>query len=354
MKYLDGHDLRRALAPHGWWRLRPVSGPVGISALRAMTGANIVLVAVVLAGHTALAPAAAFGGMTAIHARFEPYPVRARMLAAIGGGLVLAVALGSLASAAGWGPLPGTLLVACVAAAAKLLTDAIRSGPPGGLIFVFAAGTTAVLPADWGTAGVQVGVAAAGALTAWFVAHVGWLFSRSGHEQPTAWRAGVRAAFSRSSHELPRAAKVGGAVLIAGLLADLCGLGHPYWAMIAAAAVLQSTHLRHTVHRTIQRVTGTLAGVVIAWLLLGLDLPMPVKLAMIVAALLCAELTVVRNYALAMLFVTPLTLLLGSLISNAGAVGMASDRLLDTVLGAVAGLGVALIRPGRGYQLAAT
>ena len=351
MKYLGGQDLRRALTPHGWWRLRPVDGPVGVSALRAMTGANIVLVAVVLAGHTALAPAAAFGGMTAVHARFEPYPVRARMLATIGSGLVLAVALGGVAAAAGWGPVPVTVLVACVAAAAKLLTDAIGSGPPGGLIFVFATGTTAVLPADWGTAGVQVAVAAAGALVAWFVAHVGWLFSREEHEKPAAWQ--LRPALSRSSHELPRAAKVGVAVLIAGLVADLLSLGHPYWAMIAAAAVLQSTHLRHTLHRTIQRVIGTLAGVVIAWLLLALDMPTPVKLAVIVVALLCAELTVVRNYALAMLFVTPLTLLLGSLISTASAAGMASDRLLDTVLGAVIGLGAALVRPGRGYHLAA-
>jgi hypothetical protein len=61
VKYVDRHDLRRALAPRDWWRLRPVTGPAGISALRAMTGANIVLAAVVLAGHTALAPAAAFG-----------------------------------------------------------------------------------------------------------------------------------------------------------------------------------------------------------------------------------------------------------------------------------------------------
>lgn len=317
-----------------------------------MTGANIVLATVVLTGHADLAPAAAFGGMTAVHARFEPYPVRARMLAAIGSGLVLCVALGSFAAAAGWGPVPVTILVAVVAAAAKLLTDVIGSGPPGGLIFVFATATTAVLPAGWAAAGWRIGVAALAVLVAWFVAHVGWLFSRARHDKPTTWRVGVRAALSRSSHELWRAAKIGGAVLIAGLLADVLGLGHPYWTMIAAAAVLQSTHLRHTLDRTIQRVIGTLAGVVIAGLLLAAGLPLPVKLAVIVVALLCAELTVIRNYALAMLFLTPLTLLLGSLISDAGALGVASDRLLDTALGAVIGLVAALVRPGRGYHLA--
>ncbi|WP_243769604.1 FUSC family protein [Amycolatopsis acidicola] len=352
MKHLDRHDLRRALATRGWWRLRPVTGPVGLTALRAMTGANIVLAVVVLAGHAELAAAAAFGGMTAVHARFEPYPMRARLLTVIGGGIVLCVALGSVASAAHWGAVPVVVLVAFVAAAGKLLTDVIRSGPPGGLIFVFAVATTSVLPVSCGQAGAQVLVTAAGALVAWLVAHAGWLFKRAKQESRTAWREGLRAAFHLPSDELPRAAKVGAGVLIAGLLAHFLGLGHPYWTMIAAAAVLQSTHLQHTVHRTVQRVLGTVAGVVIGGLLLAADLPTAAKLACIVIALLCAEFTVVRNYAVAMLFVTPLTLLLGSLLNQGTALGAASDRLIDTALGAAIGLVAAMVRPGRGYHLA--
>ncbi|WP_346053547.1 FUSC family protein [Amycolatopsis dongchuanensis] len=353
MKYVDRHDLRRALALHGWWRLRPVAGPAGTSALRAMTGANIVLVAVVLAGHTALAPAAAFGGMTAVHARFAPYPVRARLLAAVGAGLVLCVALGSVVAAAGWGPVPVAVLVAVVAAVAKLLTDAVAAGPPGGLIFVFAVATTAVLPVSWSQAAVQTGVAALAAVVAWCVGMAGWLFFRKPHEKAPSWRESLLAAVRLPSHELPRAAKVGLGVLAAGLLAHFLHLGHPYWTMIAAAAVLQSTHLNHTVHRTVQRVLGTLVGVVLGGLLLAADLPTPAKLACIVVALLCGELTVIRNYALAMVFITPLTLLLSSLLTPPDAFGLASDRLLDTVLGALVGLAAALVRPGRGYSLAA-
>ncbi|GAA3806154.1 MULTISPECIES: FUSC family protein [Amycolatopsis] len=345
------HDLFRALSPRGWWRLRPVDRAL-VSALRAMTGANIVLVAVVIAGHTELAPAAAFGGMTAVHARFEPYPVRARLLAVIGAGLTLAVGLGGAASAAGWGPLPIAILVAAVAAVAKLVTDGIRSGPPGGLMFVFAAGTTSAFPVSWPGVAAQVGAAAAGALVAWVVALSGWLFFDHDGDRTTSWRAGLRAAVDRSSHEWPRAVKVFAAVLAAGLLAHALGLGHPYWATVAAAAVLQATHLQHTMHRFVQRVTGTVAGVLVAALLLTLDLPQPVKLAVIVVALLGAELTVIRNYALAMVFVTPLVLLLGSMSAPVDTVAVTADRLVDTVLGAAIGLAAALVRPGRGYQLA--
>jgi uncharacterized membrane protein YccC len=100
-------------------------------------------------------------------------------------------------------------------------------------------------------------------------------------------------------------------------------------------------------------VLGTLVGVVVGGLLLAADLPTPAKLACIVVALLCGELTVIRNYALAMVFITPLTLLLGSLLNQVNVVGMASDRLVDTVLGAFVGLAAAIVRPGRGYSVAA-
>jgi len=345
------HDLRHALSPRGWWHLRPVDRAL-VSALRAMTGANIVLVAVVLAGHTELAPAAAFGGMTAVHARFEPYPVRARVLAVIGAGLTLAVGLGSAAAALGWGPLPTAVLVAAVAGAAKLFTDGIRSGPPGGLMFVFAVGTTSANPTDWPGVGAQLGAAAAGAVVAWVVALSGWLFFGSGRGRTTAWRDGLRSALTRTSHEWPRAVKVFAAVLAAGLLAHAIGLGHPYWATVAAAAVLQATHLQHTMHRFLQRVCGTVIGVLVAALVLTLDLPQPVKLALIVVALLGAELTVIRNYGIAMVFVTPLVLLLGSLSAPVDTLAVTADRLVETVLGAAIGLGAALVRPGRGYQLA--
>ncbi|TVT62958.1 FUSC family protein [Amycolatopsis rhizosphaerae] len=353
MNFWHRHRLGDALTPAGWWRLRPLAVPAAPTALRAMVGANIVLAVVVLAGHAEWAPAAAFGGMTAVHARFEPHAIRARLLAWIGAGLTLCVALGSAAGAARWGPLPVVILVALVAAVAKLLTDAVDAGPPGGLMFVFAVATMSVLPGTWTGVAAQTGVAALGAAVAWATGLAGWLFSRSGHQKPTAWRAGVRAALRRSSHEFGRAAKVGLGVFAAGLAAQLLHLGHPYWTMIAAAAVLQSTHLRHTVHRTVQRVLGTLAGAVIAALLLAAALPLPVKLACVVIALLGAELTVIRNYALAMLFVTPLTLLLGSLLAQGSAFGTASDRVLDTALGAVIGLVAALVRPGRGYHTAA-
>lgn len=180
-----------ALSPAGWWRLRKVD-LAWPSAVRAMIGANIVLVAAAVTGHAELVPAAAFGGMTAVHARFEPFPIRAKVLAAVGAGLTISVGLGAMAAAAGWGTLWTVALVAVVAAAAKLLTDAIRSGPPGGLIFVFAVGTMALLPMEWTEVRAQVAIAAAGSAVAWLIGMAGWLIDPLGPVRLAVARPGSR------------------------------------------------------------------------------------------------------------------------------------------------------------------
>ena len=424
------------------------------SAVRGAIGANAVLVAVVLLGQPQLAPAAAFGGMTAVHARFEPFAVRGRMLAGIGAGMVLSVGAGAVASAAHW-PIPAVVvLLAVVAALAKLLTDAVGSGPPGGLIFVFATGTVAMLPTNWSGVGAQLALAGTGAAAGWLVAMWGRLVDPLGpirtavaraldavlaarasddlhpalEAVDTAWRAIatlpadrdvsglcdlladaesaladpdrdvdalrdharrlrswawtpaarrrraalatagthrerrarilpawgtlVRRAAHPGSPALTAAARVGLGVLVAGIVAAALDLGHAYWAMVAAAAVLQSTNVRHTVQRTVQRAVGTVVGGVLGAALLLADLPQPAMLGCIVLALLGAEYCVLRNYGIAIVFLTPLTLLLASLLVPADAGTLVADRVVDTVLGSLVGFVAALAVPGHRYVTA--
>lgn len=449
MKYLRSD----ALSLRGWWKLRPADAALR-SALRATIGANAVLVVVVLLGHPELGAAAAFGGMTAVHARFEPFAVRGRLLAGVALGMVVSVGAGVAASAAGWGTVPIVVLVAALAALAKLLTDAVGSGPPGGLMFVFAVSTMAMFPVTWSEVGWHLLSVAAGGAVAWLVGMSGRLVDQlgpvrllvaraldavatsrvTGDPHPAiaaidaAWRAvntvparrevsGLEAALvdadlvlhdssravaplrerarelrairgipvtaegrrrralllhggpvpgsRRSPGTLPawgrmlRSAvrpssavfvgtvRVGLGVLAAGLLAAGFGFGHAYWAMVAAAAVLQTTNVRHTVHRTVQRAVGTVAGAVLGAALLLAQPSQPVVLTCVVIALLGAEFYVVRNYAAAMVFVTPLTLLLASIPAPADAAGLVADRVLDTVLGAFVGFLAAVVVPGR-------
>ncbi|MFE9423105.1 FUSC family protein [Kitasatospora sp. NPDC006697] len=125
----------------------------------------------------------------------------------------------------------------------------------------------------------------------------------------------------------------------AGLLALGLGLGHGYWAAISAAAVLHSVNVRTTVQRAVQRTLGTLTGLGIAVAVLAAR-PGPVALVLVVVLLeFGLEYLVVRNYALGVVFVTPLALLMSELAAPTST----EDLVLDRGLGSLLGIGVGLL-----------
>ncbi|MFJ1753552.1 FUSC family protein [Kitasatospora sp. NPDC088134] len=129
----------------------------------------------------------------------------------------------------------------------------------------------------------------------------------------------------------------------AGGLALLLGLGHGYWAALSAAAVLHSVSVRTTAHRAVQRTLGTFAGLLLAVAVLATG-PGPAALVVVVVVLeFLLEYAVVRNYALGVLFVTPLALLMSDLAAPAPAGHLVLDRALGSVLGIVLGLLCALL-----------
>jgi uncharacterized membrane protein YccC len=158
-------------------------------------------------------------------------------------------------------------------------------------------------------------------------------------------RPSVRAPIGPAAARVALGALVAGAA--AGLLTHVTGLGHPYWAAVSAVAVLQAASLRMSRQRALQRAAGTIAGLLIAggavalpggpWLLVG----------EIVVAQVIAELLVIRNYALAMLAVTPLALLVGELGHKSPPLDLIGDRLVQTVLGCLLGLAAAAVVSNR-------
>ena len=130
---------------------------------------------------------------------------------------------------------------------------------------------------------------------------------------------------------------------VAGAAALTLGLGHPYWAPVSAAAVLQATHVRMTWHRSIQRGLGTAAGLLLGALLLAAH-PDPVLIAALVVLMqLGIEVFIRRNYALGVLFITPMTMLLSDLLVPSSTYSLVVDRLGGVALGIVVGLAAALV-----------
>lgn len=87
----------------------------------------------------------------------------------------------------------------------------------------------------------------------------------------------------------------------------------PYWIVLSCAAVMTGSTIMSTFQRSIQRLFGTLIGVLLAALILkfypqGL---LFVLTAMCLTALI--ELFIVKNYAVAVMFITPNALLIAEM-----------------------------------------
>ncbi|WAL41548.1 FUSC family protein [Brevibacterium sp. BRM-1] len=135
---------------------------------------------------------------------------------------------------------------------------------------------------------------------------------------------------------------LGGALGIAATQL-LPGLSHSYWAMVAAAAPISAPHRSARVIRGLHRIVGTLAGVAVTALLLAFP-AQPWQLVLDVIVLqFAAEVLVTRNYALALLFITPLALTMTQLGSPQPVGGLVASRAAETAIGAAAGIAVVLL-----------
>lgn len=117
-----------------------------------------------------------------------------------------------------------------------------------------------------------------------------------------------------------------------------------YWIVCAGLAVVGlPVGRRDAATRGIHRTVGTVAGGAL-YLALAF-LPLPVwALGLLLGVLQFAiEMVVVRHYALALVFITPLVLLLiGAATGTVETLPLALERIVDTVVGAAVGTVAAL------------
>jgi uncharacterized membrane protein YccC len=121
------------------------------------------------------------------------------------------------------------------------------------------------------------------------------------------------------------------------------GVHRTYWVLLTVIAIMQNgRRLRLTALRGIHRVLGTFVGLGLFALVLVWG-PKGLLLALVIASLqFIVELVVIRNYGLALIFITPLALTIASQ-GDPGDVGtVVMIRVFDTLLGAAIALLVLL------------
>lgn len=144
-----------------------------------------------------------------------------------------------------------------------------------------------------------------------------------------------------SSRAAMTALRLSIACLVAGTLTILLGIDRPDWAVIAAAMVLHQGPDRILgTYRGIHRIGGTVLGLILLGAIYVWSPAGPPLVAVLAVLMAGIELYLVRNYGIAVVFITALAILLGA---AGGAHGSASHLILSRILETAVGVAVALI-----------
>jgi hypothetical protein len=326
-----------------------------VSAWRVAISVAVPSLVLLAAGRPELIGYAVFGALTGMYGRTEPHQLRLRhqgqaavlLLSGVGVGVFL-----SVHHIHSWALV---ITEAAFAAAGSLFADRTTLKPAGPFFGILALGACASVPAavPWHTA---VLIAAGSAAFSIVVGFGGWFLGR-------AWQQGWRRDAPALRGERRRAAwlhalRYASAVGAAGTVGVLSGSGHPHWAMAAAAVPLAGADLPSSVYRGIHRIVGSLLGLVLVAAVL---FPWPgsplrafpgheaaVLACLVIVLQFSTELFMTRHYGLAMVFFTPVILLIGQLAAPADPHLLVTERAAETLVGAAVGiLVVVLIRRRR-------
>jgi hypothetical protein len=325
------------------FRESPVRWPIAVAAGLAI-GVPIALFT--LLGHPNYGLIASTGGFAALYLSNRPRRERAVLLPFVALGLIAASAIGV---AVAWSIVLSLIALLVLTVLGSVILLGFGAGPPGGLFFMLVAGASIRLAAPPTLDGVGlpgglvIGLVALGTAIACVIVLVPLLVPSVRQRDLEAHRDRERFRFDLSGDVRVIVIRLAIASAIAVAVSAPLGVHRTYWVLLTVIAILQNgRRLRLTALRGVHRVLGTLVGLglfalVILWGPTGL------WLALLLSALqFVVELVVIRNYGLALIFITPLALTIAAQ-GDPGDVGtVVATRVVDTVLGAAIAMVVLL------------
>ena len=317
------------------FELRP-SPPRWHIALQGAVAIGLPTLGFALAGRPELGLLASSGAFLALYLTSRSRRDRIRMLPLLAAGFLAASGLGIVASGS---PVLALVALFAVAAVSAVLCLGFAVGPPGALFFVLVTGVSGHVagPAALGGGGIDgllvLGMLALGLATAYAVVLAPLLLPSVRAADSSVDATPVRFEIDETIRII--LIRLIAASAIAVLVSAPLGVHRAYWVVVAVVAILQNGHrLRLTFLRGVHRVVGTLAGLGL-FALLQLGHPSGIWLALLLMALQFAvEMVVIRNYGLALVFITPLALTIAAQAGTADIGLIVGERLLDTLIGA--------------------
>lgn len=286
-------------------------------------------------GHLDFGLVSSLGGLVFLYMPATPMAHRMVMLMACAFAMSACYALGVLSHFVPVLMMPALVFIAVVVTMCCRLYGV---GPPGSLFFVMAAAIGAYTPVEVMEVPLRVGLMTMGGVLACLIGFCYSLYSLR------LWAPKPVPALPPASFDYVvfDSVVIGSCVGLSLALAQMLALENAYWVPVSCLAVIQGASLRAVWTKQVHRAVGTGGGLLLAWgLLVVLPLESWVIAFTLMALAFIVETLVVRHYGAAVIFITPLTLLLaeaGTLGHGVSITGLIEARFIDTVLGGMVGL----------------
>ncbi|MGK0607193.1 FUSC family protein [Enterococcus gilvus] len=115
-------------------------------------------------------------------------------------------------------------------------------------------------------------------------------------------------------------------------------LYNPYWLVVSCAAILQGNNFNDVFSRNIQRIIGTIIGLVIAALMMELHWSTLNQMFVISILYMIVDFFKKKNYTVLLIFSTPMALMLSNLVHHQYISTLIQYRFISIILGSLLGL----------------
>jgi len=248
-------------------------------------------------------------------------------------GFVLSLGIGLSFS---YNPYVSAIVLGFFAMGIHLVTTYFKIKPPGNFFFIMIASMASCQSYNLELIPAKIGYLFLGTMLACFLAFCHGLLWIKKSPTPETFTTQVK---KRKYVSLIDSMIIGICISFSLTVGHFFEMENPYWIPISCLAILQGISKQHVWERMIHRIVGTFIGIGICWLiLLVCKTPLSICLSIFVLQYL-VEVLIVKNYALAIIVITPMTILLAEIGSSftANTEIIVSARFLDITIGSVIG-----------------
>ncbi|MGV8993982.1 MAG: FUSC family protein [Flavobacterium sp.] len=210
--------------------------------------------------------------------------------------------------------------------------------PPGSFFFIMIAAVAFMMPNDLTLAPQKIGIFTLGTMGAFLLALIYSLLIKHDLEENTSQLSIV---IDRNPyHNGIESALVGLFMAISLAVSYIFELNNGYWIPISALAVLQGANSYIVGKRAIHRIIGTSVGLMLCFFILtNFNSNVGIAISIIVLQVII-ELLIARHYALAVVFITPISILLAEAgsITHVDPLQLIESRFLDILIGSAIGV----------------